>query len=158
MKKEKIMMGMIIVIIVGVAFMITMQYVGRNGSNSISKDTNDDSITVAQNIQNIQSADVYATRSSPGEVTIDITPKGIVNGNVIFEIAVNTHTVDMTEFDLSDITTLTIEGKEYRPISSPALSGHHNNGEIIFAITALPKTFEITITGIPDVEERVFSW
>ena len=100
----------------------------------------------------------YATKSSSGEVTIDITPKGIIGNNAVFSIAFNTHSVDLSPYDLKKIMTLTIDGQEYKPIGAPALSGHHVSGEITFAIDTLPESFEIIIIGIPDVEERIFTW
>ena len=46
-----------------------------------------------------------------GDVAIELVPKGIQNGKLIVDLSVNTHSVDLTQFDLAAITTLTYDGK-----------------------------------------------
>ena len=93
-----------------------------------------------------------------GDVLMDLTPKGMENGKFAVDISVNTHSVDLSQFDLMQITTLDYEGKAIKPASAPKLSGHHSSGELIFDTGSEIKNFKITIKGIPAVEERVFEW
>ena len=96
--------------------------------------------------------------TSDGDVQIDLTPKGVVNGKLTFDFAVNTHSVSLEQFDLKKITSLSYNGKNYAPIAAPALSGHHNSGELAFELNKMPKNFKITIKGIPNIDERIFEW
>lgn len=93
-----------------------------------------------------------------GNVQIDLTPKGIVNGKLLVDFAINTHSVGLEQYDLKKITTLEYNGKKILPSSAPALSGHHNSGTIAFDSISDLKNFKITIVGIPNVEKRVFEW
>lgn len=97
-------------------------------------------------------------KTSEGEVTIDITPKSFKNGNMYFDIEFNTHTVDLSQFDLKKIVVLEADGKQIMPLSAPVLSGHHNSGEIAFNTGKELNRFKIMISGIPDVKERTLEW
>ena len=99
-----------------------------------------------------------AGTTSAGDVQIDLTPKGIVAGKFTVGFAANTHSVSMENFDLRKITTLEYNGKSYSPTAAPQLSGHHNSGSLVFDLSETPKKFKITISGIPNTEERVFEW
>lgn len=101
----------------------------------------------------------FDTKTSVGEATIDLTPKSIENGKFNFKIAINTHSVSLENYNLMKLSTLNYDGKSVRPVSALKLSGHHNNGEISFNIgNDKPSKFKVIITGIPDIEERVFEW
>ncbi len=93
-----------------------------------------------------------------GDVSVELTPMSIKDGVLQVNIAVNTHSVALEPFDLSQITTLTYEGKTLKPVSAPSLSGHHTSGTLTFALDKMPSSFTITITDIPAVETRTFSW
>ncbi|MBI4153953.1 hypothetical protein HY501_01325 [Candidatus Woesearchaeota archaeon] len=100
----------------------------------------------------------YSTQTSTGEVTIDLTPKGEVNGNFLVGVSVNTHSVALEGYDLAKLTRLEIKGQSIQPTSAPALTGHHVSGELIFPLQGSPKTFKIIIVKIPDKEIREFVW
>ena len=104
----------------------------------------------------------YETKSSgslqTGDVLIEMTPVGIKNGKFEVQIVVNTHSEDLSQFDLMQITTLTYENKNIKPLSAPALNGHHSSGTIIFDIKQEINNFKITINNIPNMEKRVFEW
>lgn len=92
-----------------------------------------------------------------GDVSIELTPK-INNGKLEAEIAANTHSVDLSQFDLTQITTLEYGNKIAKPISAPTLEGHHTTGTLIFPTDENIKSFKITIKGIPITNERTFIW
>jgi len=92
-----------------------------------------------------------------GDVEIELTPSWI-NGKLDVEIAVNTHSVDLSGFNLKEITILQYGEKTLNPVSVPALSGHHNSGKMVFEPGEEPKSFAIKILGIPAVNKRVFEW
>jgi hypothetical protein len=92
-----------------------------------------------------------------GDVSIELTPQ-IVGDRLEVAVAANTHTIDLSPFDFSEIATLEYNGKMVKPVESSSLSGHHSSGLITFPIEGDLTTFTITILGIPNIEERVFSW
>ena len=95
---------------------------------------------------------------SESSVSIDLALKEFKNGNMYFDIGVNTHSVDLSPFDLASLTVLEFEGSSIKPSSAPKLSGHHNSGTLIFNTGKELKKFKIRIKGIPDIEERFFEW
>ena len=100
----------------------------------------------------------YETKTSQGEATIDLTPRGFKDNKLNVDIIVNTHTIDLSNYDLSKLVRLYYKGKSYSPIEAPNLKGHHVSGVLVFSIDNEPKEFSIIIEGIPNVEERRFEW
>lgn len=155
MKKERLFLVAIVVLVLSVAALLVYQNLRALPTAATATST------PLQNTrsQSTEETSAFATKSSNGgEVSIDITPKGIQNGVAVFAIGVNTHTVDLSPFDLKKLTILVIDGEKFSPLLAPVLTGHHNQGELTFAVASLPETFTITIQGIPENQERVFSW
>ncbi len=99
------------------------------------------------------------TKSSQGEVSVDLTPAKYEQGQFYFDVSINTHTVnDLNKYDLKEITILEYLGKDYHPISALKLNGHHNNGELVFSMDKEPENFVIKITNLHDLSVREFSW
>lgn len=99
------------------------------------------------------------TRVSEGPATVALTPKEHVDGRLVVEIAVNTHTVDdLDRYDLTAITTLDAAGAAVAPVSAPELAGHHNSGELVFPLESLPDALTIVIRGLDEPGNRVFTW
>ena len=103
-------------------------------------------------------ATVTSGNTETGSVQIDLTPVGYQNGQLKVDIAVNTHSVELSQYGLAKITILEYDGKRINPISVPSLSGHHSSGTLIFNVDKDIKAFKITISGIPGIQERVFEW
>ncbi|GEM_PF-1924562 len=143
------------------ALFVVVIILGYSMRDLIAGNTEPDaSVQNNQNNANNQNQALIKTTGSTetGDVQVDLTPKGVVNGKLAFGIEINTHSVALEQFDLKKITSLLFNGKNYAPVSAPALSGHHNSGELIFELNEMPKNFKITITGVPSVNERVFEW
>lgn len=112
------------------------------------------------------SSDISKTRfraistgsTGDGDVSMELTPHSVIDGILEVDIAVNTHSVDLTQFDLTRITRLEYNGKIVNPISAPRLSGHHSSGALKFKVEDKIEAFTIKISGIPKVRERVFAW
>ena len=98
------------------------------------------------------------TKTSEGEVTVDLTPKEFNGGKFYVDIGVNTHSVDLNGFDLKELVKLDVNGEVIKPISAPELNGHHNSGTLVFEVEDKPKNFVIKIKGLPDTNERIFEW
>lgn len=104
-----------------------------------------------------QTSPLYSSKTSNGEVSITLTPRYENNG-LIVQYAFNTHSVDMGSFDLQQQVVLASNGQQYHPTNKPTLSGHHNNGNLLFLISPAPIDFEINVIDVPDVKERRLSW
>jgi len=100
----------------------------------------------------------WQTQKSESSVSIDLTPKNFDGKNLVIAINVNTHTVELSQFDLKELTLLETEGKTFSPITAPQLTGHHSSGELTFGLDKKPKEFTVVIKNIPDVPLRIFSW
>ncbi len=108
--------------------------------------------TKASGFKTISSGD-----TSEGNVAIDLTPR-FSNNKLIVDIAANTHSVDLSQFDLLKIMALEYNGKTISPTSAPKLSGHHASGEIVFDVKEKLTSFKIMITGIPLQNKRIYNW
>ncbi|MDP3917174.1 MAG: hypothetical protein Q8Q42_02700 [Nanoarchaeota archaeon] len=138
-KIEYVIYGVIVILVVAILF-----------NNLVPSESQDKEI---QEFKSISSGS-----TDTGDVSIELKPKQITDEQIIIDISVNTHSVDLSPFNLEEITTLEFDGKEIKPVSAIALSGHHSSGEIIFKTGEEVKSFTIKIKGIPNVDERVFEW
>ena len=96
-----------------------------------------------------------------GDVAIAVTPQSITDDSIIVLVEMNTHFVDLGQFDLAKIVVLTYdfsETKTIKPSSTFQPSGHHASGEIIFFINEKPDSFIITISDIPKIQTRTYRW
>jgi len=131
-----------------------------NASNSLdgNKNNNGDNNKNNRNIETNIFKTVSTGSLDSGDASVDLTPRGMENEKFAVDFSINTHSVDLSQFDLMQITVLEYDGKAIKPISAPALTGHHNSGTLIFDTGKEIRNFRITIKGIPAVEERVFEW
>ena len=106
----------------------------------------------------------WETKTSDRDgVTVTVTPVEIDLSSETsewkFSIVLNTHSVNL-DYDMTDITVLVDNDKEYKPLrweGAPA-GGHHREGLLIFApITPYPQYLEMIIKNI-GATERLFSW
>lgn len=101
---------------------------------------------------------LYATRTSKGEVTVEVRPRWS-GGAVVLEISADTHSVDLSTLDLADAVRLLVGGEEHAPSDATSLGGHHAVARVTFSsIPSLPSAFDVRIRGVPDVPERTLSW
>lgn len=109
-------------------------------------------------------AQVFETQSnSEKAVTVQVTPLNLSGGGstLDFEVAFNTHSVDLN-FDPAAISALRDDqGREYPAAgwegSEPG--GHHRSGLLQFTAPENTPTFvEVVIRDVAGVPERVFRW
>lgn len=118
------------------------------------------------NVVNLESksSDEFTLKSissgstNQGDVLIELTPHKVDKRRLEVDISVNTHSVDLSQFDLKQITTLKYKDKSIKPSLVPSLNGHHSSGTLVFDVDEDIDIFTIIIVGIPNVEERIFSW
>ena len=140
MRKEHILLiGIIVILLGGLIYSISGFFV------------NSDKINIPAG------SDKLKKKNSESTVTVDLTPK-FENGRLYVNMEVNTHTVDLSQYDLKDIVALEFEGKSIKPVSAPKLSGHHNSVQLIFDVGKELSNFKIIVKDLPDIQERVFEW
>ncbi len=100
-----------------------------------------------------------------GSVTIDVEWIKEGDGLLIFDVSMNTHSVDLDEYDLGELAVLGDDtGNEYHPVSwDSAPGGHHRQGTLTFPIPdslsqGKAKYVEIMIRDVAGIEERVLKW
>ena len=151
MKKDYenyILYGLLVLVVAGLIFSFS-GFFGNKPAKAIAAASTDDGTGFKS---------INTGSTDTGDVSIELTPQKADNGQLKIKISANTHSVDLSQFDLKDITTLEYNGKVIKPVSAPALSGHHNDGELVFNTKEKINSFTIKIRGIPNVEERVFKW
>jgi hypothetical protein len=99
------------------------------------------------------------TKETTGAVMIALTPKQFSDGKLVVDMQVTTHTInDLDKYDLTKVVSLEAGGQKVAPTSAPKLHGHHNSGQLVFPLAALPKAFSIKIEGLDQPALRVLSW
>ena len=97
-------------------------------------------------------------------VTVAVTPLNLDDQSAAtldFEIALNTHSVDLG-YDLMQIATLSNDaGEQVQPTkwNGPTGGGHHREGTLSFPqLKNRGQTLTLTLRGIAAVPERTFTW
>ena len=140
-----------LVLLVGLAFVLT----ACSGAN-------------AGNPPAASQAQAVTQTNEGGQVTVSATWNGAVAGP-IFQIALNTHSVDLDGIDLVKVAVLrTDQGQEVHPSSWDApKGGHHRSGTLTFPAQAPDgqavlgtnvRSFDLVIRDVAGVPERVFTW
>ena len=95
-----------------------------------------------------------------GAVEVEVTPINVdSNSNMIFDVSLNTHSVDLS-FDYTKIISAgDDEGKTYKALSwSGGREGHHLSGQIeLEPISQEVAEIKLIIDGI-DNQNAVFEW
>lgn len=135
--------------------------VGCSKVSSVLKEQ-DPLITTEQKPSVISEEGVVKTNNE-GEVTIDVRYLGFKENSISFEIVMDTHSIDLDQYDLGQLSLLKDnKGNEYRPVSwDSKAGGHHRSGNLTFSLTVLAdkiNKIELTIQNIAGIKERVFEW
>lgn len=96
------------------------------------------------------------------DVAVELRPHLPSGGVLSIDISMDTHSVDLSQFDLKKITSLAYGNIILNPVDAPKLSGHHSSGTLVFnageGSGGLADGFTVTIEGIPAEQKRVFEW
>jgi hypothetical protein len=102
-----------------------------------------------------------------GRVTVTATWEGMAAGPV-FRVALDTHSVNLDDIDLSGLAFLRADGVEVLPVSWDAPKGdHHREGTLAFPATTPDgsplidtgtMTIELVIRDVAGVAERTYRW
>ena len=100
-----------------------------------------------------------------GSVTIEVEWIGAEDDSLVFNVAMNTHSVDLDQYDLRELAVLRDDtGNEYHTVSwDSAPGGHHRNGTLTFPLPdslsqGKAKYLEIVIRDVAGIEEIVLKW
>jgi hypothetical protein len=97
-----------------------------------------------------------------GSVSVAVTPQSLKLGAPLeFDIAMNTHSVDLSNDMMKAVVLRDDAGKEYAPTAwdGPAAGGHHRSGKIEFAaLTTSTRSIMLIVKNIAGVPERAFKW
>jgi len=156
-KSEKIilmaLLGVLIIALVYVMYVSFFQAAMPKTSGQTSQILD---INTATSMQAYKTIDTGNTDLR--SVEIALTPHEVKDGKMVVDIATNTHSVTMSQFDLTKIMTLEYDGKVVYPSSVPQMEGHHIRGTVVFDVESQPDKFTMKIIGIPSMQERIFSW
>jgi YHS domain-containing protein len=100
--------------------------------------------------------------SDENSVRVDVKPVALIAGKpAVFEIRLNTHSVNLN-YDMLEVSTLQdSEGKIYKAVEwkgSP-LGGHHRRGILEFPkLGGIPQSVKLILRRIAGVSERSFEW
>jgi len=102
-------------------------------------------------------APTYATRTSPGEVSFELTPR-MEGTRLIVNVHSDTHSGDLAQIDLSKAFALDAGGKTYKPAETRPLAGHHADGFVAFEVGSAPSSFSLTVSGVRSSPEVKLEW
>ena len=123
----------------------------------------------SQNAGSTAAGGSQATQSNEGgQVTIDVTWSGVGAGPV-FQVVMNTHSVDLDAVDLRQLVTLRVDGgAALQPAGWDApKGGHHRSGTLTFPASTADgsptigpgsHTIDLVIRDVAGVAERAFQW
>jgi hypothetical protein len=152
MKIDNIILYGLLIVVIGVLF-ISITGLAKPKGITASAIASPGSLSDGSGFNTVSTGD-----TSPGSVSVDLTPHAVSNGQLKVDISVNTHSVSLDKIDLKKVTTLEYKGKSINPTSAPGLNGHHSSGELVFDVGEGIESFTIKINGIPKVENRIFTW
>ena len=96
-----------------------------------------------------------------GAVEIQVKWLADKKDSLVFDVSMNTHSVDLDRYDLKQLTVLhDSQGNEYRPFSwNSAAGGHHRSGKLSFAVPSSlneggTKFLHMVIRNVAGVSER----
>jgi hypothetical protein len=99
--------------------------------------------------------------SDAGRVVVDVTPLTLNGDTWDFDVALNTHSVNLG-VDMTEVSVLRCDqGSEHAPVAwdGAGPGGHHRSGTLTFAALDHPTSFvEIVIRDVAGEPERLFHW
>lgn len=150
MDKEKIILVSLVVFVL-VAFGSVLAFNLKAGSTD--KPVSEKQVEPLQQYKSI----ITGTTGS-GDVEIELQPHLVENGALKVDLSANTHSVDLSIYDLLEIATLEYGSNSVLPSKAPELGGHHVSGTLVFEVDEPLSAFTIRIKNIPKTQDRVFTW
>lgn len=164
MKFKTILLGAVFLLVLGLAAAGLL----RNEPDSTGALPDSAAALGEPSTRNGAEAGPYATMSDEqGAVTVEITPLGPdADGEMlVFEVAMNTHSVDLG-MDLAALATLSTDtgASVQAALWDAMMGGHHVSGRLSFparvdGVDVLDGASRVTLTisGV-DADSRIFTW
>lgn len=115
-----------------------------------------------------QTAPGIEQRSEGGGVTVSATYLGRSGETIRFQVKLDTHSADLSGFDLKNSVALRNDGgTAVRPMDPRAVGGHHAEGELAFPATDSngravagdgAQYLELVVLNLAGIPERVLRW
>lgn len=106
--------------------------------------------------QSVSSPEIVVdTQQSAGDVSVEINYLSGKSGetNIVFEISLNTHSVDLDDIDFQKAVVLQKGGQTFAPSKvENSGSGHHRSAELSFPGVGVP--LKIVFLGTAEIEKK----
>ncbi len=159
MKKIVLILGIVVLILIGSVFVFNKIKANEESDTQVPSMENVDEFLAKTSTS---SSNKYETRTeTQTKVTVDVTPKqlGVDQGKNIFEVDLNTHSVEL-DFDFTEIMILEDDlGNTYKALEWTGNRGwHHVSGDIVFPkINQQATSIKLKIASVGGVD-RIFKW
>ncbi|MCM3668956.1 hypothetical protein M3181_08070 [Mesobacillus maritimus] len=119
-----------------------------------------------QGRSNVEGAQNLLTKTeSQGAVTIEVTllPEQSNRNLLVFEIAMNTHSVDLNQYDLASLAEISFgddEKKQNFEWESLSNDSHHMMGSLTWKgeLEEIPENLTLILKDIDQISSRTFKW
>jgi hypothetical protein len=111
------------------------------------------------------------TQRDAGEGAVEIEVTLVIPGSreaakygadtqTVFPVSMNTHSIDLSSYDLTTVSELLVAGRMYTPTRwvSTSDNSHHRSGALIFPKVDLRVALELRIKTIARIPVRTFRW
>lgn len=96
-----------------------------------------------------------------GQITVKITPQTLSGDQWKFDVALDTHSVELDQDFLRIAELVDSRGNVYKPVAweGAGPGGHHREGALVFeGVNPASDFVELKIKDVGGVSERVFKW
>ncbi len=107
----------------------------------------------------------FTQTNAGGAVEIQVKWLADKKDSLVFDVSMNTHSVDLDKYDLKQLAVLhDSQGNEYQPLSwNSAPGGHHRSGKLTFTVPSSlkedsTKFLHMVIRNVDGISERNLEW
>ena len=136
---------------------------GCSINKGFQQTTNDASPTTGN--EKVTTSSSLTQTNADGAVEIQVKWETENKDSLVFDVSMNTHSVDLDKYDLKQVTVLhDSQGNEYQPLSwTSAPGGHHRSGKLTFAVPDSlkedsTKFLHMVIRNVAGISERSLEW
>lgn len=151
---SKIALPLIVMVILVLAAGCSADIESRPPTSNAPPTVGNDSVTTSNSFTQINAG---------GAVEIQVKWEADKKDSLVFDVSMNTHSMDLDKYDLKQLTVLhDSQGNEYQPLSwNSAPGGHHRSGKLTFAVpNSLKDTkfLHMVIRNVAGISERSLKW
>jgi hypothetical protein len=169
MKKIYLILSLMIVVVAVIA--LGSNFVNKTGSSEKVGPENPVEEQVKGSSDEQDGSDVESNQNlltktdSQGAVTVQATllPEDSNRNRLVFEIAMNTHSVDLSQYDLTRLAEISFgEEEQNQNFEWESLNNdsHHIKGTLTWRkeIEEIPENLTLILKDIDQITSRIFSW